>query len=161
MGRTNSTESPILDQGMRCVNAFTIRKPSNARSQIWRFTTITTHRPMLLRADVDLVLLWCPRRDSNPEPTDYESAALTVELQGHNNGNASDGECIRSRLNAANTTECTTEESYNAQPKQTVTPQCFSLTRKCSIFPSAQEDSNHLTAQADLVRSTRDESQGN
>ena len=28
---------------------------------------------------------WCPRRDSNPEPTDYESAALTVELQGHNN----------------------------------------------------------------------------
>jgi hypothetical protein len=27
--------------------------------------------------------LWCPRRDSNPEPTDYESAALTVELQGH------------------------------------------------------------------------------
>jgi hypothetical protein len=27
---------------------------------------------------------WCPRRDSNPEPTDYESAALTVELQGHN-----------------------------------------------------------------------------
>ena len=26
---------------------------------------------------------WCPRRDSNPEPTDYESAALTVELQGH------------------------------------------------------------------------------
>ena len=27
----------------------------------------------------------CPRRDSNPEPTDYESAALTVELQGHNN----------------------------------------------------------------------------
>ncbi len=26
--------------------------------------------------------LWCPRRDSNPEPTDYESAALTVELQG-------------------------------------------------------------------------------
>ena len=22
-------------------------------------------------------------RDSNPEPTDYESAALTVELQGH------------------------------------------------------------------------------
>ena len=25
---------------------------------------------------------WCPRRDSNPEPTDYESAALTVELQG-------------------------------------------------------------------------------
>ena len=25
----------------------------------------------------------CPRRDSNPEPTDYESAALTVELQGH------------------------------------------------------------------------------
>ena len=33
----------------------------------------------------DLVALinWCPRRDSNPEPTDYESAALTVELQGH------------------------------------------------------------------------------
>src|SRR2546423_639044 len=30
-------------------------------------------------------LVWCPRRDSNPEPTDYESAALTVELQGHNN----------------------------------------------------------------------------
>ena len=28
-------------------------------------------------------LTWCPRRDSNPEPTDYESAALTVELQGH------------------------------------------------------------------------------
>ena len=28
--------------------------------------------------------VWCPRRDSNPEPTDYESAALTVELQGHN-----------------------------------------------------------------------------
>ena len=28
---------------------------------------------------------WCPRRDSNPEPTDYESAALTIELQGHNN----------------------------------------------------------------------------
>ena len=28
---------------------------------------------------------WCPRRDSNPEPKDYESAALTVELQGHNN----------------------------------------------------------------------------
>ncbi len=28
---------------------------------------------------------WCPRRDSNPEPTDYESAALTVELQGHKN----------------------------------------------------------------------------
>src|SRR6266571_8709379 len=28
---------------------------------------------------------WCPRRDSNPEPTDYESAALTVELQGHMN----------------------------------------------------------------------------
>jgi hypothetical protein len=28
-------------------------------------------------------VLWCPRRDSNPEPTDYESAALTVELQGH------------------------------------------------------------------------------
>ena len=27
--------------------------------------------------------IWCPRRDSNPEPTDYESAALTVELQGH------------------------------------------------------------------------------
>ena len=27
---------------------------------------------------------WCPRRDSNPEPTDYESAALTVELQGQN-----------------------------------------------------------------------------
>ncbi len=28
---------------------------------------------------------WCPRRDSNPEPTDYESAALTIELQGHKN----------------------------------------------------------------------------
>jgi len=28
-------------------------------------------------------VVWCPRRDSNPEPTDYESAALTVELQGH------------------------------------------------------------------------------
>ena len=28
----------------------------------------------------------CPRRDSNPEPTDYESAALTVELQGHKVG---------------------------------------------------------------------------
>ena len=25
----------------------------------------------------------CPREDSNLEPTDYESAALTVELQGH------------------------------------------------------------------------------
>src|SRR5258705_10458412 len=30
--------------------------------------------------------LWCPRRDSNPEPTDYESAALTVELQGRTSG---------------------------------------------------------------------------
>ena len=29
------------------------------------------------------LLLLVPRRDSNPEPTDYESAALTVELQGH------------------------------------------------------------------------------
>src|SRR5688500_16148882 len=26
---------------------------------------------------------WCPRQDSNLQPTDYESAALTVELQGH------------------------------------------------------------------------------
>jgi hypothetical protein len=32
---------------------------------------------------IGLVANWCPRRDSNPEPTDYESAALTVELQGH------------------------------------------------------------------------------
>jgi hypothetical protein len=29
------------------------------------------------------LIIWCPRRDSNPEPTDYESAALTIELQGH------------------------------------------------------------------------------
>ena len=36
-------------------------------------------------AVVTFLILWCPRRDSNPEPTDYESAALTVELQGHNN----------------------------------------------------------------------------
>jgi hypothetical protein len=36
------------------------------------------------------VIDWCPRRDSNPEPTDYESAALTVELQGHNNLRAVD-----------------------------------------------------------------------
>src|SRR6266496_1796755 len=35
-------------------------------------------------------MFWCPRRDSNPEPTDYESAALTVELQGHNNLRAVD-----------------------------------------------------------------------
>ena len=33
----------------------------------------------------NFLILWCPRRDSNPEPTDYESAALTVELQGHKN----------------------------------------------------------------------------
>ncbi len=33
--------------------------------------------------DESAKLTWCPRRDSNPEPTDYESAALTVELQGH------------------------------------------------------------------------------
>ena len=26
----------------------------------------------------------CPREDSNLQPTDYESAALTVELQGQN-----------------------------------------------------------------------------
>ena len=26
--------------------------------------------------------IWCARRDLNPQPTDYESAALTVELQG-------------------------------------------------------------------------------
>ncbi len=25
----------------------------------------------------------CPRQESNLEPTDYESAALTIELQGH------------------------------------------------------------------------------
>ena len=36
----------------------------------------TAHRSLL-------IVYWCPRRDSNPEPTDYESAALTVELQGH------------------------------------------------------------------------------
>src|SRR2546422_4348488 len=32
-----------------------------------------------------MLMVVCPRRDSNPEPTDYESAALTVELQGHTN----------------------------------------------------------------------------
>ena len=25
--------------------------------------------------------IWCLPRDSNPEPTDYESAALTIELE--------------------------------------------------------------------------------
>ena len=37
-------------------------------------------RAGLSMAVLDLV---CPRRDLNPEPTDYESAALTIELQGH------------------------------------------------------------------------------
>ena len=27
--------------------------------------------------------LWCPRTNSNREPTDYKSVALPVELQGH------------------------------------------------------------------------------
>lgn len=27
--------------------------------------------------------LWWPRRDSNPQPSDYEPPALTIELQGH------------------------------------------------------------------------------
>ena len=36
-----------------------------------------------LNAARHFLIPWCPRRDSNPEPTDYESAALTVELQGH------------------------------------------------------------------------------
>ena len=26
---------------------------------------------------------WCAGRDSNPQPTDYESAALTIELPAH------------------------------------------------------------------------------
>ncbi len=38
---------------------------------------------LVRRKPNDLQDTWCPRRDSNPEPTDYESAALTVELQGH------------------------------------------------------------------------------
>lgn len=40
---------------------------------------------------------WCPRRDSNPEPTDYESAALTVELQGHKNFDSIIGQARRQR----------------------------------------------------------------
>src|SRR2546428_5271837 len=46
-------------------------------------------------------VLWCPRRDSNPEPTDYESAALTVELQGHKDLTAATNEwlCPKSRSN--------------------------------------------------------------
>ena len=38
-------------------------------------------------------VIWCPRRDSNPEPTDYESAALTVELQGHTKVKKWTGNC--------------------------------------------------------------------
>ncbi len=37
----------------------------------------------LLAEIANLSDYWCPREDSNLEPTDYESAALTVELQGH------------------------------------------------------------------------------
>src|SRR5581483_5233534 len=40
---------------------------------------------------------WCPRRDSNPEPIDYESAALTVELQGHSFARALSAHCTEVR----------------------------------------------------------------
>src|SRR6185437_13940437 len=33
------------------------------------------------RADIHLLILWWARRDLNPQPRDYESPALTIELQ--------------------------------------------------------------------------------
>src|SRR6266540_4338109 len=51
-----------------------------------RLRSSSNHRFFVLGSEALASLVnWCPRRDSNPEPTDYESAALTVELQGHNN----------------------------------------------------------------------------
>jgi hypothetical protein len=45
---------------------------------------LSDDKTTLSAAYLELTLkLKCPRRDLNPEPTDYESAALTVELQGH------------------------------------------------------------------------------
>src|SRR6266480_5828145 len=46
-------------------------------------------------------VLWCPRRDSNPEPTDYESAALTVELQGHKDLLFKAGDIVRRSVRIA------------------------------------------------------------
>jgi hypothetical protein len=35
----------------------------------------------IVTAKEELLILWWARRDSNPQPRDYESPALTVELQ--------------------------------------------------------------------------------
>ena len=62
-------------------------------------------RPSLLGDVVE-----CPRRDSNPEPTDYESAALTVELQGHKNELGDVTQSVTcSHLGTANTHDLLTE----------------------------------------------------
>ena len=46
-------------------------------------TSQTRHRPQIpgFRASCKWLILWWARRDLNPQPRDYESPALTVELQ--------------------------------------------------------------------------------
>ena len=60
---------------------------SGAQSEI-RTHDFTDLQSVALDHSATCAYLWCARGDSNPQPMDYESTALTIELQAHHLGAA-------------------------------------------------------------------------
>ena len=61
--------------------------------------------------EIHTTVCWCPRKDSNPRPTVYKTAALPTELLGHNNKMV--GELRFERRTLCSQNRCSTRLSYS------------------------------------------------
>ena len=78
--------------------------------------------------------LWCPRTNSNREPTDYKSIALPAELQGHDficSINRLIIQLIQSIKDLSPARSCCCSQSF--------VPQCGSIVTNLSAYESVWE----------------------
>ena len=77
-------EAKVLPLNYACI--YFVKKPFiRANSLIWWVLTGSNRRPSVrqtdaLPAELNTHLCWCRLQELNPQPTDYDSVALPIEL---------------------------------------------------------------------------------
>ena len=80
MGRLMGIEPTNVGATIRCVNHFaTIAMAGVAGIE----PTLTVLETAVLPLNYTPIYLWCRKQDLNPQPTDYKSVALPIELFRH------------------------------------------------------------------------------
>ena len=80
LGRLMGIEPTNVGATIRCVNHFaTIAMAGVAGIE----PTLTVLETAVLPLNYTPIYLWCRKQDLNPQPTDYKSVALPIELFRH------------------------------------------------------------------------------